>query len=614
MTRAMPLACFLVTGAMLLGSKAASAWCPVWNGGPGNANDYYAFQVEDSSADWIATVDSPTLSTTTTSPLYWRDVMRHLVDAGAQAWSRDGRVRVKIGYRGLIAGPPGAPGLMDGRSVVYAEPCPLINWPPAQAYTVYDGAGNPGSCDIVFYYGDCSTYWLTPNAAANGTDATHFSRTIRHELAHCVGLDHPAQSDAGCDDYGNCGCALSRCQEDINACTAGQLACGRDCNRITERPLFDDIAGHHVKINNGGPPRREVVFGMATVSSANSFSDQETLNLIGGSIYPARIDCRRGTSTPDCVLVRSHNTGTLKFDRITFAATSPLMFSSINTTTVDYNYITRSPDVALGDAGVSVVVSNRSVGTNLYGVEALRFDTATGSYLSVTQVDASGNNDLTTHEARVVFVRGLGGTGRFVAALPRRDRGLKFFVSSDATGAGPWVMLAANANNGMTGVIDTFDFHCPRHQTPGSGDSTNCAIVLSSDSQNMQNGAAQTCQLSFTTTSVTVSQCRGPFTSQQFATPVALVDYGSGAPSSQRTSTSWLMSLSRQSPDVSGGNSHLRVYSNDRTFPDSAIVVQDEYDMDFLGCSSFGLGDDAQSYFGGTSIDYCEFCGVQIAC
>lgn len=133
-------------------------------------------------------------------------------------------------------------------------------------------------------------------------------------------------------------------------------------------------------------------------------------------------------------------------------------------------------------------------------------------------------------------------------------------------------------------------------------------IVLSPASAAMQNGGAQTCQLAFSTTNVTVTQCRGPFTTQPFATPVALTDYGSGTPSSQRTATSWLMSLSRRSPDVSGGNSHLRVYGNDRTFPDTAIAVQDEYDLDFLGCSSFGLGDDAQSYFGGTSVDYCEFC------
>ncbi|MCC7112528.1 MAG: hypothetical protein IT382_24770 [Deltaproteobacteria bacterium] len=269
--------------------------------------------------------------------------------------------------------------------------------------------------------------------------------------------------------------------------------------------------------------------------------------------------------------------------------------------------MTRSPDVAMGDAGISVVVGYRTSGASVVGVEALRFNTSDGSYLDATQLRPD-NDDVTTHEARVVFVRGLGGSGRFVAAVPQHSRRLRFFVSANAAGEGPWMAMAANANDGgMARVFDSFDFHCPRHQTPGAGDA-NCAIVLSPASAAMQNGGAQTCQLAFSTTNVTVTQCRGPFTTQPFATPVALTDYGSGTPSSQRTATSWLMSLSRRSPDVSGGNSHLRVYSNDRTFPDTAIAVQDEYDLDVLGCSSFGLGDDAQSYFGGTSVDYCEFC------
>lgn len=581
--------------ACLLLHVPARAWCPVGFSGPGNADDYYAFEVENHAQGWIDTVDAPTLNTTTTSPLYWRDVMLHVVDTATQTWSRNGRARVKIGYRGVITNPPAEP-RGDGHSVVYTDPCPSDPHAPA-AYAWVEYLLKPGNCDIVVHRGSCTTLRLGTASDLTGADASNFARIVRHEMGHCMGLEH-ASADSDCTAW--------RCfEDDGNRCTPGQLVCPSTC-RITEHPLLDDTIGHHAENYGGGPPRREVVFGMATVSAANAFADAETLNLIGGSVFPARIDCRRGTSTPDCVLARSYNMNTLKLDRITFAATSPLTFSDVGTTTVTFSGMTRSPDVAMGDTGVSVVVGYRSVGASLIGVEALRFQTSTGTFLSSDQL-STGDADITTHEARVVFVRGLGGTGRFVEALPAHDRSLKFFVSSDATGAAPWMLMAPNNPWPIDRVFDSFDFHCPRHQTPGSGDAS-CAVVVSSDDGDVQNGGAQTCQLAFTTTNVTASQCREPFSAMKLSTPVALVDYGSGTPSTQRTVTSWLMSLSRHSPDVSGGNSHLLVYGNDRTFPDSAIAVQDEYDLDFLGCSSFGLGDDAQSYLGGTSVDYCEFC------
>ena len=440
----------------------------------------------------------------------------------------------------------------------------------------------------------------TPEGRRPQTEA----RKIERPTTDYLSALEPAFADSGCDEYGNCGCDNAWCTEDAYlGCRAGQLLCQSGCGRKTQHPFMDDILGHHAKINGGGPPRRQVVFGMATISSADVFADAEVLNLIGGSVFPARIDCRKGTSTPDCVLARSYNMNTIKFDRITFAATAPLTFSDVGTTTVAFGAMTRSPDVAMGDAGTSVVVGYRSLASSVIGVEALRFNTASGALLSSTQLDPSSDSDLTHHEARVVFVRGLGGSGRFVVALPQRNRQLAFFISADAAGNGPWVTLTPS--DSMHRVFDSFDLHCPRHQPAGSGD-TSCRIVIGSNS--LLNGASQTCRLDFTTTSVTASSCSGPFGAGVYSTPVALVDYGTGTPSTQRTGTSWLLSMSRRSPDFRGYNTDLLVYLNAAVFQDPSLLILEEYDQDFLGCSSFGLGDDAESYFGGTSVDYCEFC------
>ena len=594
----------IVAAAVGLAAAAASAWCPVFLGGPGDANDYYAFEIENSATNWIATVSSPGLNNQVGTALYWRDVIEHVVDTAAQTWSRNGRVRVKVGYRGTFTGPP-IPWGSDGRSAIVTEACPEPNAMPA--FATYEQLFNPDSCDITIRRGGCIVvpWQLGSNSDAAGLDPANLARTIRHEMGHCMGLGEPALSSSGCDEYGNCGCANSWCVEDMYlGCTGGQLMCQASCLRKTEHPLMDDINGHHQKITGGGPPRREVVFGMATISSTNVFSDAETLNLIGGSVFPARIDCRKGTSTPDCVLARTYSTSTLKFDRITFAATSPLTFSDVGTTTVSFPYMTRSPDVAMGDAGTSVVVGYRSVAANIIGVEALRFSTSSGALLSSTQLDTSTDGDVTHHEARVVFVRGLGGTGRFVVALPRRTRQLEFYVSADAAGNGAWTELTRSGST-LHRVFDSFDLHCPRHQTAGSGD-TSCRVVIGSNS--LLNGGSQTCRLDFTTTSVAVSTCSGPFGAGKYSTPVALVDYGTGTPSSQRTATSWLLSMSRRSPDFRGYNTDLLVYLNAAVFQDPSLLIQEEHDLDFLGCSSFGLGDDAESYFGGTSVDYCEFC------
>lgn len=594
---------------IVLLSAEGKAWCPVFGGGPGNGDDYYAFEAENSATSWINTIDSPTLNTDPTSSKYWQHVIEHQIDTATQAWSRDARVRAKIGFKGWFTNPP-MPWSSDGREAIVTEACPQFDPFPFAMYTVWEQLANPSSCDIVIRRGGCITQNLATGAASNGIDTGNFARSLRHEMGHCMGLAHPATDGSGCDEYGNCGCERADCIEEIfGGCIAGQVMCQQTCNRFSEHPIFDDINGHHAKLTGSGDPtKRRVNLGLATVSVTDVFADQEVLDTGKNSTFPARIDCRQGTSTPDCVMVRADGRSILAFDRVTFAATTPRTIQTIATTNVAFTSLTRSPDVALGGAGYSVAVAYHSLAASVFGTRALVFNTSTGQFVSSTELDptAGNDNDVTYGEPRVTFVRGLGGTGRFLVAVATRSRTLAFYLSADANGGGPWTLLTLSAG-ALGGVFDGFDLHCPKHQATGSGDAV-CRIVLTPNFQSSQNGAIQMCRLTVSTTSVTVNQCQMPISNERFSSVVALSDYGTGVPTDQRATTSWLVSFSRESPDVSGLNSRLHVYEQQNVFSPTYLDVDDSYGIDFQGCTAFGLGDDAESYFGGGGVDYCEFC------
>lgn len=192
-----------------------------------------------------------------------------------------------------------------------------------------------------------------------------------------------------------------------------------------------------------------------------------------------------------------------------------------------------------------------------------------------------------------------------------RDRRPAFYISSDAFGS-YWSRLT-DASTGSSiedeDFQEGFDIHCPRHVTPGSGDDT-CRVLFSPYDETSLDGRLRACSVRFTATTFETVACSTNFGANSDI-PVTLVDYGTGTPSGQRSTRSWIMSVSYQKPHQSTYWTNSVQYLYDHTgsvFSWSDRVKSTGYG-DRNSCTAHVAGEDRpKTYFGGSAVDYCEDC------
>ena len=567
-------------------------------------DDSLLFRIEDSRAQWDATIANVSLVDDPISQLDYKRVMSHVVDSAAQNWQRVGRSRAKIGLSGFTAGLVwGA----DGTSAIVSEACPADpNSAPAQAWPDILGGSE---CDLVFRRGACAPFNLATTSSATGL-AGSFERTLSHEMGHCIGLAHPANSNTSCEILGSsilCGCQVGACGgvgvPPVGGCTDGMLMCQDSCGKRVDLPHPHDqtaiIHGHYGSATSGSAPRRKVLLRTRRISTTNTFQDMATIDTGVSSRFLPAIQCRTGVASPQCFMARVFDDTSVRFDRLTFPGVGPTTVT-LGTTTVTNARTGYPADLAISESSnVAVVVISPNDPTSVVGqAQVLRFNLSQNQFLGTVTVPVR-----TTMQPRVVFVRGL---DRFVVAVYDGSRQARFFISTDGAGNGPYSELT------RTGTFDasdsSFDLHCPLHVAPSSGDNL-CRFVNTKFGALERTGRTNACNVTFSTTGVTITGCSGVARDSSTTWIASLSDYGTGTPNTQRQSRSWLWSLSEVSPHIVGANSILELYSySSFSLSGLNLVTLNSHGIDFGTCSSLNGTDAARSYFGGLSLDYCEGC------
>jgi hypothetical protein len=310
------------------------------------------FTIEDDCPGWDSFLGGAALDCINpNADLYYKSVIGHLMDSSLQAWSRDGRSAIKVGITGFAASAVPA---NDGiNTISVSNSC----------------AGSTGNTDVesddvhvdIIFKGGCgggSTNIATVSFADGGGSGAY--RIVRHEVGHALGLAHQCVSSG----------TASNCpgRNPENVCFDGPLlsSTGGGSTWQTDYPHGEDVEGIQElhrgdtlgAVHRSGPyvtpssllPRREVVLTQATLSTATPPALTETSTSPTGlfSVFPARIDCRRGNGSggADCVIVRAWTERNLRFNTLSVASPggTPIVGTTLTTNGVRTR---RPPDVAV---------------------------------------------------------------------------------------------------------------------------------------------------------------------------------------------------------------------------------------------------------------------------